>query len=103
MPEEVFKNFALMIPTTAIYQLQGYTIYGAAGQEINDFKKWFDGQNFQQLQLNGMPLDMWIRYNDMIVDQVGHTLQGLFNNWKQNQPAQDGFTMTTHTYKKPTE
>lgn len=94
------ENFAMIIPKTAIYQLNGVSIFGATKEDFDGFKKWFESQNYQQLQLNGQNLDLWIRYNDMVIDSIGYSLQNLFKQWKENPPSNEPFTVTTHTFKK---
>lgn len=89
--DNYMKNFAMIIPKTAIYLLNGCRVVGATKQEFDDFKKWFEGQHYQQLQLNGMGLDMWARYNDLVIDHIAYSMQHLFINWKNNPPSTDGY------------
>lgn len=98
--DSYLENFGMIIPTTAVYQLNGYCIFGAAAQEFENFKKWFEGQRYQQVQLNGRNLDMWIRYNDMGIDHIGYSIQELFKRWKENPSAKLPFTVTTYPLKK---
>lgn len=90
---DYLKNFAMVIPSTAIYQFKGYQIFRATAKEFDEFKKWFEGQKYQQVQLNGSDLDMWVRRTDLVHDHIGYSLQNLFDNWKANPPKTGyGFT-----------
>lgn len=94
------KNFGIMIPQTALYQLRGYYITGATQEEFDRFESWFEQQRYEQLQLRGISIDMWIRWNDIVVDHIGYSIQHLFENWKENPPSKGGYEWTTHTFKK---
>jgi hypothetical protein len=44
--DDYLKNFAIMFPTTAVYQLRDCNIFGATWQEFGEFKAWFEGQHY---------------------------------------------------------
>lgn len=91
--DDYLKNFGMLIPATATYQLRGCEIVGATAQEFSVFKEWFEGDKYQQVQLNGVNLDMWVRRTDLIHDYIGYSIQRLFNEWKKN-PPQTGYGFT---------
>ena len=98
-PEDNYlKNFGMMIPATAINQLRGCEVMGATRQEFDDFKKWFEEQKYQQLQLNGVDIDMWVRRTALVHDHVGYSIQDLFRRWKEN-PPQSGYGYTSFEIK----
>lgn len=98
--DNYLKNFAIMIPECPVHVLHDCMIINARGQEFKAFVEWFEKQKYQQVSLAEKKLDMWIRYNDLVIDSIGYSMQKLFDNWKANPPSKEGFTITTHTFKK---
>ncbi len=97
--DDHLKNFALLMPKTAILLFNGCTISGGTGKEYKDFKEWFEKQRYQQLSLGEMKVDIWIRHNDLIVDHVGYSMQNLFNNWKTDPPKEVGYSFRSFSIK----